>query len=249
MFSLPVAAFLAVAVVGTSFLSGIFGMAGGMILMGLLVLVIPVAPAMVLQGVAQLASNGSRAWLWRRSIRWRGVGFFLAGAVLPLVAFTLLAFTANQATVLIVLGATPMAAMLLPADFKPNAERRWHGMLCGTVCTSLQLLAGVSGPILDVFFTGTRIDRKELVATKAAIQTCGHLIKIVYFGRFMTFGEGGIPPLALAAAVVLAVAGTHLSRRLLEAISDVQFRAWTQRLILATGTVYTCQGVWLLLHG
>ena len=53
----------------------------------------------------------------------------------------------------------------------------------------------------------------------------------------------------LATAVLLAMAGTTLSRRVLEAMSDVAFRAWTQRLILAIGTVYTAQGLVLLLRG
>ena len=42
----------------TSILSGIFGMAGGMILMGLLLWLLPVADAMALHGVTQIASNG-----------------------------------------------------------------------------------------------------------------------------------------------------------------------------------------------
>jgi len=79
MFSIPVAALLAASVIACSFISGIFGMAGGMILMGILLLFVPVAQAMMLHGAAQLASNGWRAWLWRAHIRWRGVGFYLLG--------------------------------------------------------------------------------------------------------------------------------------------------------------------------
>ena len=249
MFSLPLAAALGVLVLLTSFLSGIFGMAGGMILMGVLVLLVPVAQAMVLQGVAQLASNGSRAFLWRRHVRWKSVGYYLLGAILPLAVMALLAFRADKATVLLALGLMPLVALLLPASIRPNAERLGHGLLCGVVCASLQLLAGVSGPILDTFFTGSNMDRRQLVATKAAIQTFGHLMKIVYFGRFVTFGGDGIPPLLLVGAVLLAAAGSKLSQRVLEAMSDTQFRAWTQRLIISIALVYTCQGFWLLLRG
>ena len=39
--------------VGTSFLSGVFGMAGGMILVGILLVMIPVPEAMMLHGVTQ----------------------------------------------------------------------------------------------------------------------------------------------------------------------------------------------------
>ena len=61
MLTLPLAAGFAAAVLFTSFLSGIFGMAGGMILMGLLLAMLPVATAMLLHGITQLASNGWRA--------------------------------------------------------------------------------------------------------------------------------------------------------------------------------------------
>ena len=249
MLTLPVAALLAVSVVVSSFISGIFGMAGGMILMGVMLLVVPVAQAMMLHGAAQLAANGWRAWLWRAHIRWKGVGNYLLGSALPVAFFLLIGFTASKPVVLLCLGLMPLAVLMLPARIKPNAERLGDGLVCGVVCTTLQLLTGVSGPVLDSFFTGSPMDRKSLVATKGAIQTFGHILKIAYFSRFVTLGGDSIPPLALVAAVLLAVFGTNLSKRLLEKMSDVQFRAWTQRLILAIAVVYTCQGLWLLWRG
>lgn len=60
-----VALLLAFVVVATSFLSGIFGMAGGLILLGVLLALLDVAPAMVLFGTTQLAANGWRGALWR----------------------------------------------------------------------------------------------------------------------------------------------------------------------------------------
>ena len=58
------------ATLGTAFLSSIFGMLGGLILMGILVTIMPVSSAMILHGLIQLTSNGYRAWLNRKdSIR------------------------------------------------------------------------------------------------------------------------------------------------------------------------------------
>lgn len=65
----------------TAFLSGLIGMAGGIILMGVLLLLLPVAQAMVLHGFVQLVSNGWRAWLWRKYIHWRIVRHSFVGAV------------------------------------------------------------------------------------------------------------------------------------------------------------------------
>ena len=58
---------------GTAFLSGLFGMAGGLILIGALLAVMPVPAAMVLHAITQMASNGWRALLWVHYIQWRPV--------------------------------------------------------------------------------------------------------------------------------------------------------------------------------
>ncbi len=64
---------LCLTMVGTSFLSGIFGMAGGMILIGVLLALLPLPEAMMLHGVTQMASNGWRGLLWWRHVHWRAV--------------------------------------------------------------------------------------------------------------------------------------------------------------------------------
>ena len=69
MLSLPLAAGFAAAIVSTSFISGIFGMAGGMILMGILLAFMPLAPAMVLHGLVQTASSGWRSLAMARGYR------------------------------------------------------------------------------------------------------------------------------------------------------------------------------------
>ena len=56
-------AVIAVTILATSFISGIFGMAGGLILLGVLLVFMDVAPAMVLFGAIQTAANGWRATL------------------------------------------------------------------------------------------------------------------------------------------------------------------------------------------
>ena len=69
---------LCAAMVATAFLSGIFGMAGGLILIGILLVMLPVPDAMMLHGVTQFASNGWRALLWWRHVRWRAVAAYMA---------------------------------------------------------------------------------------------------------------------------------------------------------------------------
>jgi uncharacterized protein len=245
MITLPVAAGLAAAVLSTSFISGIFGMAGGMILLGILLALMPVAPAMVLHGMTQMASNGWRAWLWRRHIKGLILVDYAAGALVAAAGFAAVQLIPSKAIALIILGLTPFVGLLVPASLAPNVMRRGQAVACGAVCTVLQLLCGVSGPILDVFFVRSPLDRREMVATKAAIQAGGHLLKVAYFGQLLAVA-GEVAPVAIVLSVVLALVGTQLSRRVLEALSDAQFRAWTRRLIIVISTFYLVQGLLLL---
>ena len=64
---------LGLLMVATAFLSGLFGMAGGLILIGVLLTILPLPSAMVLHAITQMASNGWRAFLWRAHIRWKPV--------------------------------------------------------------------------------------------------------------------------------------------------------------------------------
>ena len=67
-------------VLATSVLSGVLGMAGGIILMAILIAVMSVSGAMVVHGIVQGTANGSRAFFLRGHIVWRVMPFYVAGA-------------------------------------------------------------------------------------------------------------------------------------------------------------------------
>ncbi len=236
----------AISVVATSFISGIFGMAGGMILMGILVAFMPVSAAMVLHGAAQLTANGWRALLWRRHVDVRIFGRFLVGLLLAGLMFAFIGFIPDRALVLITLGVLPFLILIIPRRYVPQVTSPWGAELCGFMNTAMQFIAGVSGPLLDVFYVRTDMDRRTVVATKAASQACAHLAKLVYFGHAISGGES-VPTLLLGLAVVMAIVGTSLSKFVLERLNDKQFRRWTQVLVMVIGSVYLVQGVHLVL--
>jgi len=236
----------AISVLATSFISGIFGMAGGMILMGVLVAFMPVSAAMVLHGAAQLTSNGWRAVLWRSHIDFRIFGRFLIGLLVAGLMFAFIGFIPDRAMVLITLGLIPFIVLLLPRNYVPQVTTRWGAELCGFLNTAMQFIAGVSGPLLDIFYVRTDMDRRKVVATKAACQACAHLAKLVYFGHAMSGGDALATEL-IVLAVICAVTGTSLSKFVLERLNDKQFRRWTQALVMVIGGVYLMQGVHLAL--
>jgi uncharacterized membrane protein YfcA len=218
-----------------------------MIFMGVLLALLSVPQAMVLHGVTQLAANGWRAVLWRRSIDWRVFRGNAYGALTALAAFTLIQLVVSKPVALLVLGVTPFVGLALPERLVLDVQRRGHSFACGVICTSLQLLAGVAGPILDVFFVRSRMDRRAVVATKASTQSLAHIIKIVYFGGLVGAAQRGSIDFWLGALMVaLAITGTTLSRRVLEKLTDASFRRWTRWTVMATGVVYLASGAWML---
>ena len=103
------AASLSVLMIGTAFLSGIFGMAGGMILVGVLLVLLPLPMAMVLHAVTQMASNGWRAILWWRYIHWRTTVYYVLGCALAVGLWSLTLYVPDKAVALLLLGAAPFA--------------------------------------------------------------------------------------------------------------------------------------------
>ena len=152
MISPLLAALLALVVVATSFLSGIFGMAGGLILLGILLAVLDVAPAMVLFGTTQLASNGWRGTLWRAHVRWDLVWRYGLGSVAAFVVMRYLALVPGKAMIYIGLGLMPFVVELLPGQLVPDISRPFAPFVCGALIIVVQLLAGAAGSILDIFF-------------------------------------------------------------------------------------------------
>jgi uncharacterized protein len=241
-------ALLSVSALITSFISGILGMAGGMILMGVLLAVVSVPTAMLLHGTTQLASNGWRAFLWRGYIDRRIFAGYALGSLLILGVYTLIQFIVSKPVAYLILGLTPFLATALPESWHLNVERKGHPFVCGAICTALQLASGVSGPILDSFFVRAKMNRQQVVATKASTQSLGHLLKIIYFGGIVP-ATADIDPWLMGAMIALAFVGTTLSRGVLEKMSDTDFRKWTRWTVWSIGVFYLASAAWLFWRG
>jgi uncharacterized membrane protein YfcA len=234
-------------VIVTSMISGVFGMAGGLILMLILGQFLAVQSAMVLHGITQFFSNGWRAVIWRQWIDWRIIGFYTLGATPALAIPLTFAYVPDKATMLILLGMTPYAALAVPKQWALDATKASHAVACGFIVAGLQLIAGVAGPLLDTFFVRSVLDRRAVVATKAATQALSHTLKVGYYGLLLSQAETvGLD--VYAAAIVAAVAGTTFAGPILEKLSNESFRRWTQTIVLIVGAVSIAQGLWLLLR-
>src|SRR5262245_12088842 len=96
-------------IVLSSFISAVFGMAGGMVLLGVLLVYFDVATGMILFSIIQLTTNGWRTLHYWKYVRWRIFWWYAAGALVAFAAMRVIAFVPNKAMVYILLGLTPFA--------------------------------------------------------------------------------------------------------------------------------------------
>jgi uncharacterized membrane protein YfcA len=229
---------LACAALCTAVLSGVFGMAGGLVLMGVYAALLPIATAMVLHGATQLLANGMRAALLWRDIHVRGLFFYAIGALAAFALLWQVRYVPEPAVVFLGLGLAPFVAALLPAralDF----ERPGAAVLCGAQVAAVNLIAGAAGPLLDVAFVQTRLTRTQVVATKAITQVLSHSLKLVYFAGLVRGHE--LSPSLLVAILGATLLGTLLGTRILARLSDRTFREASRYLVYAIGAFYLCK--------
>ncbi|MEM1086138.1 MAG: sulfite exporter TauE/SafE family protein [Pseudomonadota bacterium] len=228
----------------TSFISGIFGMAGGIILMAVLAGLVSVAMAMIIHGGIQLFANGYRAYLLREAINWRVFGLYCVGAAIGVALLAgfvaLVNWRPDKQTLYLLLGLTPMLIWLPKERFNLDIQRRGDALAAGALVQGLNTLAGVAGPLLDLFFVRTDMTRQQIVATKSVTQALSHAIKIGFWTVPVVTAAGwaAMPPIWLfAAAIPLSMLGTRLGKSVLDRMNDVNFRDWMKGLVTAIGCV------------
>jgi uncharacterized membrane protein YfcA len=211
----------------------------------------PVQAAFVTHGLLQLVANGWRALLHRRHVRWDIVGWYGLASLVAGITVSLISLIPSKPLLYLLLGLVPWLTWLPQRWVKLDAARPSQALLSGFAVTGLNLVAGVAGPLLDIFFVRTELTRHAIVATKAATQVFAHLAKIVVYGAPLVgvAGSGLPPPWVFAVAIPLSMVGTMAGGRILDRLTDVNFKRWTRWIVTGIGLTYLAQAAQLYLRG
>jgi len=231
-------------IVTSSFISGVFGMAGGMVLLGVLLVYFDVATGMILFSIIQLAANGWRALHWRQYVRWPIFWWYVVGGTAAFALMRWIAYVPDKAVVYLLLGLTPFMVEVLPGRMQPSIEWKHIPLLTGFFTTIVQFMAGVGGLFFDLFFQKSSLDRKTTNATKAITQTYSHILRAGYFGSLAGFGD--LHMQVWGPAVLLALVGAIAAPFVLERMTDAGFRRWTKVIVFTLAVVYLVRGGMLL---
>ena len=218
-------------------------MAGGLILMGVLTVMLPVPTALALHGVIQLASNTGRAILHRRHVVWSVLGWFAGGSVVATAAFSLIAFAPDKFAIFLLLGLMPILVWLPERWFSLDASKPLHAIGAGLLSTGLSLVSGVSGPVTDLFFVRTHLTRHQVVATKSVMQPFGHASKVLVYGAALMSpaGRAAVPLWLLGAAILLSIVGIMTGASLLDRLSERHFQSARKWIVTIIGLTFLVQ--------
>lgn len=215
---------LIVASAFTSALTAAFGVGGGIAMLTLMGLFVPVAALIPVHGAVQLGSNTGRAWHQRANVRMDVAAPFIAGSVVGAVIGAFVVIQLPDAWLKLVLGAFVIAITWTKV---PGIDRLTRtGLAIGSVLVALiGMLVGATGPLVSVLFAQFFAnDRKALVATHAAGMVAQHGLKIIVFG-LAGFAFWAWLPL-IGAMIVSGYLGTVYGTKLLERMPEESFRKW-----------------------
>jgi len=229
----------------TSVLSGLVGMAGGAVLMAILITILPVTSAMILHGATQAMANGSRTYLLRKHLIWGLLPGYGLGAASAVAIATWLVLIPDPGVVLLAIGIFPWAAQWSNRLKGLNITQPLTTVACGFVVTFAQLIAGAAGPVLDVFYVNSGLGRQAIVANKALTQTLGHLLRILYYGVLISL-TSQLPTWLFVASLVAAIFGTRVGTILLARWNDADFEKLSHRIILTVATICIFRGIYVL---
>ena len=216
---------LAVAALASATMSGVVGFGGGVILLGVLLLFLDPLEAIPVHGAIQIFSNSARSIRLRAHIDRRIVAhhvvLLVPGSVLGLLVASSVPVDFGRPMIgVFALVATWRPAWITPRLERPLPARSFLGV--GALQGFVNVPLGATGPLVTPFFKVSTTTRYGFVATFAAAQTVGHLVKVGLFGLDgFDFVDHGPAVLVGAASVV---AGTMLGTWLLGRVSEDRFR-------------------------
>lgn len=215
----------------TAMLSGVAGVGGGTILIGVLY-ALGLAPtsAVPLLSTAQFVANFSRTVAYLKHVKWRALFWFsLTGIPAPFLVAPYVAQMDVNLIRLILAGF--ILASLLPAKKSKDVIPEIPALLlAGFLNGSVGMFVGATGLFVGRLFLRPEWKKETVIGTLALCQTLGHALKVIAYGSvgFTVLAQADL----LLPLIVAVIAGTGAGRVLNRYLSEELFRRLFKSLLL-----------------
>jgi len=228
---------LTIAALAGATISGVVGMAGGLLLLSIMYVVgLDPLIAIPIHAVVQLVSNSTRVLAFLRHVRWAPL-LITALVALPLPAVGLVLLRElESAHVKGAMGVLVLVATWLPKWNAQRLPRRIAFGLVGVIGGMFGVVIGAIGPLIAPFFLQPDFTKEQIIATKAVTQAYFHILKILAFmlagsiGVGVTFNYIQHSQLIIPMTIAVII-GTLIGKMLLGRISEKAFRLFYKTVL------------------
>lgn len=204
----------------TSAITAAFSLGGGMLLLSVMVMILPVSALVPVHGLVQFGSNAGRVAVQRRHINWTNAVWMCLGAVPGAIAGGRFVSLLPESAFALAIGAFILVTTWVKLP-RQDTHNRLILTVAGAAIGAVGMLIGATGPLTALFLSRSP-DRRIVVATSATVMTVQHLSKIaVYIALGFVIG----PWLPFVVAMIVAgFFGTFAGSHLLERLPEPAFR-------------------------
>ncbi|NBV54780.1 MAG: hypothetical protein EBR79_03610 [Proteobacteria bacterium] len=230
-----------------SLLSGVYGMAGGLVLLAVYLMFLPTAKVMLLHGLVMFVACAGRAVIARDQLL---PSVLITGAVMaPLLCWFFISHEVvlPKPLIYILVGITSFIVWLPPSKFSIPVGKKRGASVPTAASLIFTLSLGAAGPMIDAIFLQSGLNRAKIMANKAFLQVLAHGSKIIVYGGLTLLAPDALQstytPLLLGGSLVAALAGTWAGNHILQQMSENFFTRTSRWLISAIAVYYVVQGV------
>ena len=215
---------LALACFTAALISGVTGMAGGTLLLSVLLLFYDPILSIALHGILQVVANCSRVFVFLSSVSWTHVGWFVVLVIPGAFLGGAVADMFNPDILKMIL-----SLLILWVAWKSKSQSEhavsapYTMMPLGLVGGFLGMIIGVTGPLLAPFFLKAGLLKETFIATKAVCQFFVQMVKVAIFATML-----GVDYTSMATELIVLslflILGTIIAGKVLKRISGDRFK-------------------------
>lgn len=204
----------------TSIVAGVVGMGGGLILIAILPMYLPVNAIIPVHGVTQMSSNISRAIFGWNDIQFDVVKKFFIGSCFGVLSFAGLLYIISLTYLPLFIGFYILLS-LWSSKFNEMIKHYESYYAIGFLQSGIALFVGATGPLSITLLYKDFHERDKVVATAALFMSITHTFKVA---TFIFFGFVFKEYWALLACMVTgAIAGSYAGTKLRHLLDGKRF--------------------------
>ncbi len=199
----------------TSTIAAVVGVGGGMLLIAILPIFLPINAIIPVHGVTQMSSNISRAFFGIKDVQFKVIPKFVLGSLLGITLFALILSYISLEYVPLFIGVY-ILLNIWSESFKNYIKKYESYFMAGFFQTGLSVIVGATGPLTMTLLLKEYEDKNKVVATGAMLMSITHISKIFVFAifGFMFFDYINVILFMVAGAIAGSYFGTKIRNKI-----------------------------------